>query len=55
MNMLPMRFSPGLPIFGDDLRVVKESWRKLLKMGVKHVYPAHGKPFSAEVMAAAVA
>jgi glyoxylase-like metal-dependent hydrolase (beta-lactamase superfamily II) len=50
MNMAPLRFSPGLPIFGDDIQIVKNSWKKLLQMGVKTVYPAHGKPFSAEIM-----
>jgi glyoxylase-like metal-dependent hydrolase (beta-lactamase superfamily II) len=54
MNRLPMRFSPGLPIFGDDIQVVKESWRKLLDRGVTTVYPAHGNPFPAEVMHKAV-
>ena len=55
MNKLPMRFSPGLPIYGDDIQVVKESWMKLLGMGAKIVYPAHGKSFPAEVMREAVA
>lgn len=50
MNMAPMRFSPGLPIFGDDIQIVKNSWRKLLEMGVKTVYPAHGNPFPAEIL-----
>ena len=49
MNRLPMRFRPGTPIFADDLGQVKRSWRKLLELGAKTVYPAHGKPFSAEV------
>jgi glyoxylase-like metal-dependent hydrolase (beta-lactamase superfamily II) len=55
MNAPPMRFTPGLPIFGDDIRVVMESWRKLLDMGARTVYPAHGKPFPAGVMRKAVA
>jgi hydroxyacylglutathione hydrolase len=50
MNMFPLRLSPGLPIFGDDKQIIKKSWRKLLKLGVKTVYPAHGKPFPAEVL-----
>jgi glyoxylase-like metal-dependent hydrolase (beta-lactamase superfamily II) len=50
MNMAPMRFSPGLPIFGDDMRIVKNSWQKLKGMGVRTVYPAHGKPFPAEIL-----
>jgi hypothetical protein len=33
---------------------VKESWRLLLEQGAKTVYPAHGKPFSADIMRAAV-
>jgi len=55
MNTFPMRLSPGLPIFGDDIQLVKESWRKLLALGAKTVYPAHGKPFSADVMREAIA
>ena len=55
MNALPTRFTPGLPIFGDDIRLVVESWRKLLDMGARTVYPAHGKPFPADVMRKAVA
>jgi glyoxylase-like metal-dependent hydrolase (beta-lactamase superfamily II) len=54
MNMFPMRLSPGLPIFGDDFQVVKKSWQKLLDMGARTVYPAHGKPFPAEVIKNAV-
>ncbi len=54
MNMFPMRFTPGLPIFGDDIRVIKNSWQKLLDMGAKTVYPAHGKPFPAELLKKAV-
>jgi hypothetical protein len=55
MNMFPMRFSPGLPIFGDDIEVVKQSWRVLLGAGAKMVYPSHGKAFSADVMRKAIA
>jgi hydroxyacylglutathione hydrolase len=54
MNMAPMRFSPGLPIIGDDIELVKESWRKLLDRGVTTIYPGHGKAFPAEVMRRAV-
>lgn len=54
MNKLPMRPNPGLPVFGDDIQIVKESWRKVLAMGAKTVYPAHGEPFSTDVMHKAV-
>jgi hydroxyacylglutathione hydrolase len=50
MNRFPLRFSPGLPIFADDLDAVAKSWRLLLAQGARTVYPAHGKPFPAEVI-----
>jgi len=55
MNMLPMRLTPGLPPFGDDTQIVKKSWQKLLDMGIKTVYPAHGEPFPVEIMQKAIA
>lgn len=48
MNGLPLTIGPGLPIFAEDLDAVKNSWRKLINMGVKKIYPAHGKPFPVE-------
>jgi glyoxylase-like metal-dependent hydrolase (beta-lactamase superfamily II) len=48
MNMLPMRLTPGLAVFGDDIQILKKSWRKLLDMGARMMYPAHGKPFPVE-------
>ena len=50
MNLFPLRLNPGLPIWGDDIQLVKNSWKKLLDMGAKTVYPAHGEPFPAQVM-----
>jgi hydroxyacylglutathione hydrolase len=49
MNMFPLRFTPGLPIFADDLDTVKESWNLLLEQGAQTIYPGHGKPFSADI------
>ena len=54
MNKFPLRIGPGLPIFADDLSVVKESWKQLLDQGAKTEYPAHGESFSAEVMRKAI-
>jgi len=54
MSQFPIRFSPGLPIFADDLEKVKQSCRLLLDLGAKTIYPAHGKPFPAEILRAAV-
>ncbi len=50
MNGLPMRLGPGLPIFAEDLARLKQSWRSLLDQGVKTIYPAHGEPFSADII-----
>jgi hydroxyacylglutathione hydrolase len=50
MNAFPMRLSPGLPIFAEDLQKVKDSWKLILDYGVKMIYPAHGNPFSSEIM-----
>jgi glyoxylase-like metal-dependent hydrolase (beta-lactamase superfamily II) len=44
-----MRLTPGIPIFAEDVSLIKPSWKKLLDLGAKTIYPAHGKPFSAEV------
>jgi len=49
MSAKIFRLNPGVPIFAEDTALVKESWRKLLDLGAKAIYPAHGKPFSAEV------
>lgn len=55
MNKFPLRLSPGLPIFADDLPAVVDSWKLLLKAGATMVYPAHGRPFPAEVIREAIA
>lgn len=54
MNRFPLRLSPGLPIFADDPEQVVRSWRRLLEYPVTTVFPAHGAPFSADVMRAAL-
>ena len=50
MNGFPLRRGPGLPIFAEDLEEVRRSWKLLLGRGAKTVYPAHGKPFSADII-----
>jgi glyoxylase-like metal-dependent hydrolase (beta-lactamase superfamily II) len=54
MNGFPLRLSPGLPIFAEDPAAVVSSWRYLLEQGVTTVYPAHGRPFSADVIREAI-
>jgi hydroxyacylglutathione hydrolase len=50
MNGPLMRFGPGMPSLGDDPKVVKASWRLLIDRGAKTIYPAHGRPFGADVL-----
>jgi len=50
MNAFPLRFGPGLPVLAEDMEQVRASWRKVLAAGAVTIYPAHGKPFPAEVM-----
>ncbi len=49
-NKLPLRMSPGLPIFAEDLSKVKQSLELLLEKGIRKIYPAHGKPFNADII-----
>lgn len=50
MNAWYLRLSPGLPILADDFPAVLTSWRNLLRLKVRTIYPAHGKPFSPSVI-----
>lgn len=50
MNVFPVRIGPGMPIFAENVNALKESWRLLLSSGAKQIYPAHGKPFNADVL-----
>jgi len=49
-NRLPFTFHPALPIYAENLNLIKESWRKLIDAGAKMVFPGHGKPFSIEII-----
>ena len=50
MSGFPLRFTPGLPILAENMAEVRGSWKLLLDKGTKRVYPAHGKPFSADII-----
>ncbi|MDZ7698748.1 MAG: MBL fold metallo-hydrolase [Deltaproteobacteria bacterium] len=50
MNKFPLRFSPGLPIFAEDWDALVTSWEILIDQGAKTVYPAHGDPFSVDII-----
>ncbi len=49
-NGFPFRIKPGLPIYAQDKKMLKESWRLLIEKGAKIVFPGHGKPFPVEVI-----
>ncbi len=55
MNGFPLRWTPGLPIIAEDQAAVVASWHRLLNAGARTVYPAHGKPFPADVIRRALA
>jgi len=50
MRAFPLRLSPGLPVLAEDMQQVGESWKLLLDAGAKTVYPAHGTPFSSDII-----
>ncbi len=50
MNKFPLRLSPGMPIYAENLEMLFDSWQTLLDAGVKKVFPAHGDSFSADII-----
>jgi len=50
MNGPPYCLRPRFGIFAHHPELVADSWRKLLDMGVREVYPAHGRPFHASAL-----
>jgi hypothetical protein len=47
----PPRRLPYMSLFAEDVSNIKPSWRLLLDQGARRIYPAHGDPFPAEVLA----
>jgi glyoxylase-like metal-dependent hydrolase (beta-lactamase superfamily II) len=43
---------PRFGVFAHEPELVPASWRRLLEMGVRTVYPAHGRPFPASALKA---
>ena len=54
MNKFPLRYGANMPVFAEDFAQLKESWRKLLNEGATTIYPAHGKPFSSDIIRNAI-
>ncbi len=50
MSKFPLCLSPGLPILAEDMQKVRASWKLLMDAGAETIYPAHGKPFSVDII-----
>jgi len=50
MSGFPKLVGSGMPIFAEDIGAIKASWQLLLNRGARWIYPAHGKPFKADVL-----
>jgi glyoxylase-like metal-dependent hydrolase (beta-lactamase superfamily II) len=50
MNSWFLRRTPGLAVLAEDRNAMLRSWKKLIQMGARRVYPAHGKDFGIEVI-----
>ena len=44
-NRFPFTTKPKLPIYADDLELLKKSWTKVIESGATTIYPGHGQPF----------
>jgi glyoxylase-like metal-dependent hydrolase (beta-lactamase superfamily II) len=50
MAEFPLRLGPGLPTLAEDMQKVRESWKLLVDGGAETIYPAHGNPFSVDII-----
>ena len=50
MNAWFLRPTPGLPVLAENMDLVIASWKKLMDLGARRVYPAHGKDFPIEII-----
>ena len=47
-NKVPFVLKPRLPIYANDIELLKESWKKVIDQGASTIYPSHGKSFPVE-------
>jgi len=50
MSGPPLVLKPSLATIAVDPEQMRHSWLRLLELGAKTVYPAHGKPFPVEAL-----
>jgi glyoxylase-like metal-dependent hydrolase (beta-lactamase superfamily II) len=46
----PLRSTPGLPVFAEDINLLKESWKKIIDRGARIIFPSHGSPFPVDII-----
>lgn len=49
-NRFPFTLHPALPIYAENIDLIKESWKRVINAGAKTIFPGHGKPFSVEMI-----
>ena len=49
-NRLPFTFHPALPIYAENIDLIKHSWKRIIDAGAQTIFPGHGKPFSVEII-----
>jgi len=49
-NRLPFTLYPSLPIYAENMDLIKQSWKKIIDGGAETVYPGHGKPFPVKLI-----
>lgn len=47
-NLFPLTVRPKLPIYADDIEMVKKSWKEVIELGARIAYPGHGNAFPVE-------
>jgi glyoxylase-like metal-dependent hydrolase (beta-lactamase superfamily II) len=47
-NRMPFVFRPKLPIYAEDLELLKKSWNKVINRGATTIHPGHGNSFPVE-------
>lgn len=49
-NVLAWAGAHHATLFNESMAAVYESWRRVLALGARRIYPAHGAPFDASVL-----
>ncbi|MEN8115407.1 MAG: MBL fold metallo-hydrolase [Bacteroidota bacterium] len=44
----PFRRKPNLPVFAENIELIKKNWKTIINKGAKTIYPGHGKAFDVE-------